>query len=73
MPSKRWYLVNDVDTWPDALFLYDDAEKEPMNMSFGETLGYITDILQASDSEDVQIKQKLKKFKVDVDSILEVS
>ena len=50
--------MNDVDTfYKDCIFLYDDADGQPA----------------ASDSKDELVKHKLRKFKVNIESILEVS
>ena len=77
MPSRRWYLVNDVNaTYKGSVFLYDDADGQPMTMNSGGTnsaLGCVMDVVPAAESEDDLVKQKLKKFKVNIQSILEVS
>ena len=69
--------MNDVNaTYKGSVFLYDDADGQPMTMNSGGTnsaLGRVTDVVPAAESEDDLVKQKLKKFKVNIQSILEVS
>ena len=70
MPSKRWYLFNNRDIGRIALI--DDVEGQMMKTQDGGDLGYITDIKIAVISSDDIVQQKLQKFKVVKETVLEV-
>ena len=70
MPSKRWYLFNNRDIGRIALI--DDLEGQMMKTQDSGNLGYITDIKIAVISSDDIVQQKLQKFKVAKETVLEV-
>ncbi len=70
MPSKRWYLFNDRNIGRIALM--DDVEGQMMKRQDGGDLGYVSDIKLAVISSDDVVQQKLRKFKVAKETVLEV-
>ena len=70
MPSKRWYLFNDRNIGRIALM--DDVEGQMMKRQDGGDLGYISNIKLVVISSDDVVQQKLRKFKVAKETVLEV-
>ena len=70
MPSKQWYLFNDLNIGEIAMMNY--VEGQMMKGQDGGDLGYITDIKIAVISSNAVVQQKLWKFKVPKETVLEV-
>ena len=69
MPSKQWYLFNDLNIGEIAMMNY--VEGQMMKGQDGSDLGYITDIKIAVISSNAVVQQKLWKFKVPKETVLE--